>query len=53
LTAWPSLLLRRFIALTFATPLPIVNRERALARLIGPQPVPRDFAAAGSGYIKT
>jgi hypothetical protein len=25
----------------------------ALATLIGPQPVPRDFAAAGSGYIKT
>jgi hypothetical protein len=35
-----------------ATPPSIVNRERALATLIGLQPVPRGFAVAGSGYIK-
>jgi pimeloyl-ACP methyl ester carboxylesterase len=46
-----SPLLRRVIAWTLATPLSIVNRERALAMLFGPQPVPHDFAVAGGGLL--
>ena len=46
-----SPLLRRLIAWTLATPLSIVNRERALAMLFGPQPVPHDFAVAGGGLL--
>jgi len=46
-----SPLLRRLIAWTMATPLSIVNRERALAALFGPQPVPDDFATRGGGLL--
>jgi pimeloyl-ACP methyl ester carboxylesterase len=46
-----SPLLRRLIAWTLATPLSIANRERALARLFGPQPVARDFAVKGGGLL--
>jgi pimeloyl-ACP methyl ester carboxylesterase len=46
-----SPLLRRLIAWTLATPLSIVNRERALAILFDPQPVPPDFAVAGGGLL--
>jgi pimeloyl-ACP methyl ester carboxylesterase len=34
-----------------ATPLAIVNRERALSTLFGPQPVPADFATRGGGLL--
>jgi pimeloyl-ACP methyl ester carboxylesterase len=43
--------LRRLIAWTLATPLAIANRERALATLFGPQPVPADFATRGGGLL--
>lgn len=43
--------LRRLIAWTLATPLAIANRERALATLFGPQPVPEDFATRGGGLL--
>jgi pimeloyl-ACP methyl ester carboxylesterase len=43
--------LRRLIAWTLATPLSIVNRERALAKLFGPQPVAGDFAVKGGGLL--
>jgi pimeloyl-ACP methyl ester carboxylesterase len=46
-----SPLLRRLIAWTLATPLAIANRERALATLFGPQPVPADFATRGGGLL--
>jgi pimeloyl-ACP methyl ester carboxylesterase len=46
-----SPLLRRLIAWTLATPLSIVNSERALAILFGPEPVPRDFAVRGGGLL--
>jgi pimeloyl-ACP methyl ester carboxylesterase len=46
-----SPLLRGLVARTLATPLSIVNRERALAMLFGPQPVPHDFAVAGGGLL--
>jgi pimeloyl-ACP methyl ester carboxylesterase len=46
-----SPLLRRLIAWTLATPLSVVNRERALATLFGPQPVVRDFAVRGGGLL--
>jgi len=43
--------MRRLIAWTVATPLAIANRERALAALFGPQPIPEDFAARGGGLL--
>jgi pimeloyl-ACP methyl ester carboxylesterase len=43
--------LRRLIAWTLATPLSIVNRQRALATLFGPQPVAGDFAVKGGGLL--
>jgi pimeloyl-ACP methyl ester carboxylesterase len=46
-----SPLMRRLIAWTVATPLAIANRERALATLFGPQPVPEDFATRGGGLL--
>jgi pimeloyl-ACP methyl ester carboxylesterase len=46
-----SPLVRRLVAWTLATPLSIVNGERALAMLFGPQPVPRDFAVSGGGLL--
>lgn len=46
-----SPLLRRLVAWTLATPLAIANRERALATLFGPQPVPADFATRGGGLL--
>jgi pimeloyl-ACP methyl ester carboxylesterase len=46
-----SPLWRRLIAWTLATPLSIVNRERALAILFGPQPVAPDFAVRGGGLL--
>jgi pimeloyl-ACP methyl ester carboxylesterase len=46
-----SPLLRRLIAWTLATPLSIVNSERTLALLFGPEPVPRDFAVKGGGLL--
>jgi pimeloyl-ACP methyl ester carboxylesterase len=46
-----SPLLRRLIAWTLATPLSITNRERALATLFGPEPVPHDFAVRGGGLL--
>jgi len=46
-----SPLLRLLIAWTLATPLSIVNRERVLATLFGPQPVASDFAVRGGGLL--
>jgi pimeloyl-ACP methyl ester carboxylesterase len=46
-----SPLLRRLVAWTLATPLAIANRDRALAMLFGPQPVPADFATRGGGLL--
>jgi pimeloyl-ACP methyl ester carboxylesterase len=46
-----SPLIRRLVAWTVATPLAIANRERALATLFGPQPVPDDFATRGGGLL--
>jgi pimeloyl-ACP methyl ester carboxylesterase len=46
-----SQLLRRLIAWTLATPVSITNRERALATLFGPEPVPHDFAVRGGGLL--
>jgi pimeloyl-ACP methyl ester carboxylesterase len=46
-----SPLMRRLIAWTVATPLAIANRERALATLFEPQPVPKDFATRGVGLL--
>jgi pimeloyl-ACP methyl ester carboxylesterase len=46
-----SPLLRRVIAWTLATPLSIVNRDRALAVLFGPQPVADDFAVRGGALL--
>ncbi len=46
-----SPLLRRLIAWTLATPLSIVNRDRALATLFGPQPVADDFAIKGGALL--
>jgi pimeloyl-ACP methyl ester carboxylesterase len=46
-----SPLLRRLIAWTLATPLSIVNRNRALAVLFGPQPVADDFAIRGGALL--
>jgi pimeloyl-ACP methyl ester carboxylesterase len=46
-----SPLLRRLVAWTVATPLSLANRERTLALLFGPQPVPPDFAVRGGGLL--
>jgi pimeloyl-ACP methyl ester carboxylesterase len=46
-----SPLLRRLIAWTLATPLSIINRDRALATLFGPQPVADDFAIKGGALL--
>ncbi|MGC1352572.1 MAG: alpha/beta fold hydrolase [Xanthobacteraceae bacterium] len=46
-----SPLLRRLIAWTLATPLSLVNRERALTTLFGPQPVVDDFAIRGGALL--
>ena len=46
-----SPLMRRLVAWAVATPLAIANRERALAALFGPQPVPEDFATRGGGLL--
>jgi pimeloyl-ACP methyl ester carboxylesterase len=46
-----SPLLRRLIAWTLATPLSMVNRDRALTTLFGPQPVAEDFATRGGALL--
>jgi pimeloyl-ACP methyl ester carboxylesterase len=46
-----SPLLRRFIAWTLATPLSMINRDRALTTLFGPQPVVDDFATRGGALL--
>jgi pimeloyl-ACP methyl ester carboxylesterase len=46
-----SPLLRRVIAWTLATPLSMINRERALTTLFGPQPVADDFAIRGGALL--
>ena len=46
-----SPLLRRLIAWTLATPLSMVNRDRALTTLFGPQPVVEDFATRGGALL--
>jgi pimeloyl-ACP methyl ester carboxylesterase len=46
-----SPLLRRLIAWTLATPLSMINRDRALTTLFGPQPVVDDFATRGGALL--
>jgi pimeloyl-ACP methyl ester carboxylesterase len=46
-----SPLVRRLVAWTVATPLSIVNGERTLAMLFGPEPVPPDFGIRGGGLL--
>jgi pimeloyl-ACP methyl ester carboxylesterase len=46
-----SPLLRRLIAWTLATPLSMINRDRALTTLFGPQPVVSDFATRGGALL--
>jgi pimeloyl-ACP methyl ester carboxylesterase len=46
-----SPLLRRLIAWTLATPLSMINRDRALTTLFGPQPVADDFATRGGALL--
>lgn len=42
---------RRFIAATIATPAAIATREKVLAHVFGPDPVPADFGTAGGGLL--
>jgi pimeloyl-ACP methyl ester carboxylesterase len=46
-----SPLLRHLVAWTVATPLSIVNRDRALAMLFGPQPAADDFGIRGGALL--
>lgn len=43
--------LRQLVAWTLATPSAVLRRERVLATLFGPDPVPRDYATAGGGLL--
>ena len=46
-----SPLIRHAVAWTLATPFAIYNRDIVLGTLFGPQPVPRDFATKGGGFL--
>lgn len=46
-----SPLIRHAVAWTLATPFAIYNRANVLRTLFGPQPVPRDFATKGGGFL--
>jgi pimeloyl-ACP methyl ester carboxylesterase len=46
-----SPLIRHTVAWTLATPFAIYNRALVLGTLFGPQPVPRDFATKGGGFL--
>src|SRR5262249_14978210 len=46
-----SPLLRRLIAWPVAPPLSMATREGALAALLGPEPIARDFAVRGGGLL--
>jgi pimeloyl-ACP methyl ester carboxylesterase len=43
--------LRRFVAWTFALPATLMLRDKMLAMIFGPDPVPADFAERGGGYL--
>jgi len=42
---------RRFVAATVATPAAIATRDKVLAHVFGPDPVPDDFGTAGGGLL--
>jgi pimeloyl-ACP methyl ester carboxylesterase len=46
-----SKLLRRIVSWTVATPLSILNRDKALATVFGPDTVPADFATKGGALL--
>jgi pimeloyl-ACP methyl ester carboxylesterase len=46
-----SKLLRRIVSWTVATPLSILNRDKALAMVFGPDAVPADFATKGGALL--
>jgi pimeloyl-ACP methyl ester carboxylesterase len=46
-----SLLIRRFVAWTLATPASLLARDLALKQVFAPEPVPADFATAGGGLL--
>ena len=46
-SAW----LRRLVAWTVATPASIINRDRVMDFLFGPDPVPVDFGSKGGGLL--
>lgn len=47
----PSPLVRRLVAWTLAAPLAILNRDKVLSAVFGPEPAPGDFATRGGGML--
>lgn len=43
--------MRKLYAWTLALPAGIARRDEVLAQIFGPEPVPRDFATRGGGYL--
>ena len=43
--------MRRLVANTIATPAAIATRDKVLAHVFGPDPVPEDFGTAGGGLL--
>ena len=46
-----SPLVRRLVAHSIAVPLAVLNQEKILGQVFGPEPVPEDFATAGGGAL--
>ena len=46
-----SPLVRRLVAHSIAVPLGILNEEKIMGQVFGPEPVPEDFAVAGGGAL--
>ena len=46
-----SPLVRRIVAHSIAVPLAVINQEKILAQVFGPEPVPEDFPIAGGGAL--
>ena len=46
-----SPVMRRLIAHSIAVPMGVINQDKILGQVFGPEPVPEDFAVAGGGLL--